>query len=140
MFNLFTQHMRLTLIVLRITDYKLDKFSVESSLGKSILVNSLFFTGLYFERQVLNAAVKIRHTIKIDTSTAEIEERHDKLQLTVVDTRVGLTLNFEFGSAHKLLMNLDATFAKSMNLNVLIKQSMNLIFSNQNLHCENSDL
>ena len=37
-------------------------------------------------------------------------------------------------------MNLNIVFAKSMNLNVLIKHSMNLIFSNQNLHCESSDL
>ena len=27
-----------------------------------------------------------------------------------------------------------------LNLNILIKHSMNLIFSNQNLHCESSDL
>ena len=55
-------------------------------------------------------------------------------------TRVGLNLNFEFESAHNLLMNL--TFAKSMNLNlnVLIKYSIILIFSNQNLHCESNDL
>ena len=47
---------------------------------------------------------------------------------------LGLNLNFEFESAHKLLMhlNLHSTFAKSMNLNlnVLIKHSTNLIFSN----------
>ena len=34
--------------------------------------------------------------------------------------RVGLTLNFEFESAHKLLINFNfnSTFAKSMNLNL----------------------
>ena len=39
-------------------------------------------------------------------------------------------------------MHLNLIFAKSMNLNlkVLIKHSMNLISSNQNLHCESSDL
>ena len=39
-------------------------------------------------------------------------------------------------------MNLISISAKSMNLNlkVLIKHLMNLIFSNQNLHCESSDL
>ena len=44
---------------------------------------------------------------------------------------VGLNLNFE--STHKLVMNLNliSVFAKSMNLNVLIKHSMNSIFSNQ---------
>ena len=68
----------------------------------------------------------------------------------VVATRVGLNSNFEFESAHELLMilNWNSTFAKPMNfnlnlvsvksmnfnLNVLIKHSMYLIFSNQNLH------
>ena len=39
-------------------------------------------------------------------------------------------------------MNLNLVFAKSVNLNliVLIKHLMNLIFSSQNLHCERSDL
>ena len=60
--------------------------------------------------------------------------------ITIIITRVGLNLNFE--STHELLMklNLNSTFAKSMNLNVLIKHSMNLIFSNQNLHSESNDL
>ena len=46
--------------------------------------------------------------------------------------RVGLNLNFEFKSAHELLMNLnlslDSTFAKSMNLNLnlVFSKSMNL--------------
>lgn len=58
----------------------------ESGLGKSTLVNSLFLTDLYPERQVLNAADKIKQTVKIDASTVEIEERGVKLRLTVVDT------------------------------------------------------
>ena len=41
-------------------------------------------------------------------------------------------------------MNMNLVFAKAinlnLNLNVLIKHTMNLIFSNQNLHCESSDL
>ena len=41
-------------------------------------------------------------------------------------TRVGLNLNFEFESAHELLMNLNLTFAKSMNLNLVFFKSMNL--------------
>ena len=55
-------------------------------------------------------------------------------------SRVRLDLNFGFESAQELLMNLISTFAKSLNLNVLIKDLMNWIFSNQNLHCESSDL
>ena len=48
-----------------------------------------------------------------------------------------LNLNLVFSKS----MNLNLVFAKSinLNLNVLIKHSMNLIFSNQNLHRE-SDL
>ena len=46
----------------------------------------------------------------------------------VITTRVGLNLNFEFESAHELLMNLNlnSTFAKSMNLNFDFSKSMNL--------------
>ena len=58
----------------------------ESGLGKSTLVNSLFLTDLYPERLILNAADKIKQTVKIDASTVEIEERGVKLRLTVVDT------------------------------------------------------
>ena len=45
----------------------------------------------------------------------------------IVSTRVGLNLNFEFESAHELLMNLNlnSTFAKSMKLN----SNLNLVFS-----------
>ena len=41
--------------------------------------------------------------------------------------RVELNLNFEFESAHELLMNLKLTFTKSMNLSLksLSKHSMN---------------
>ena len=37
-------------------------------------------------------------------------------------------MNFEFESAHELLMNLNlnSTFAKSMNLNLVFSKSMNL--------------
>uniref|UniRef100_A0A0B7ADY7 Septin-type G domain-containing protein n=1 Tax=Arion vulgaris TaxID=1028688 RepID=A0A0B7ADY7_9EUPU len=58
----------------------------ESGLGKSTLVNSLFLTDLYPERQSPSAADKIKQTVKIDASTVEIEERGVKLRLTVVDT------------------------------------------------------
>ena len=45
-----------------------------------------------------------------------------------VKSGVGLNLNFEFESAHELLMNLNlnSTFAKSMNLNLVFSKSMNL--------------
>ncbi|XP_078679628.1 septin-2B-like isoform X5 [Branchiostoma floridae x Branchiostoma belcheri] len=58
----------------------------ESGLGKSTLINSLFLTDLYPEREIPGAAEKIEQTVKIDASTVEIEERGVKLRLTVVDT------------------------------------------------------
>jgi len=58
----------------------------ESGLGKSTLVNSLFLTDLYPERQVPAASDISKRTVKIEASTVEIEERGVKLRLTVVDT------------------------------------------------------
>lgn len=58
----------------------------ESGLGKSTLINSLFLTDLYPERQVPDAAEKTKQTVKLEASTVEIEERGVKLRLTVVDT------------------------------------------------------
>ena len=61
------------------------------------------------------------------------EKMKQKVLINVV-SRVGLNLNFEFESAHELLMNLNlnSTFAKSMNLNFDFSKSMNLnlVFSN----------
>lgn len=58
----------------------------ESGLGKSTLVDSLFLTTLYSERQVPNAIERIKRTVSLTTSTVEIEEKGVKLKLTVVDT------------------------------------------------------
>lgn len=58
----------------------------ESGLGKSTLVNSLFLTDLYPERNVPDASAKVKQTVTLDASTVEIEERGVKLRLTVVDT------------------------------------------------------
>lgn len=58
----------------------------ESGLGKSTLINSLFLTDLYSERNVPSAQDRIRSTLEILTSAVEIEERGVKLKLTVVDT------------------------------------------------------
>jgi len=58
----------------------------ESGLGKSTLINSLFLTDLYTDRKLPNAAESIKRTVKIETSTVEIEERGVKLRLTIVDT------------------------------------------------------
>lgn len=58
----------------------------ESGLGKSTLINSLFLTDLYPERQISTASEKIKKTVNIEASTVEIEERGVKLRLTIVDT------------------------------------------------------
>uniref|UniRef100_A0A0P5RMK2 Septin n=3 Tax=Daphnia magna TaxID=35525 RepID=A0A0P5RMK2_9CRUS len=58
----------------------------ETGLGKSTLVNSLFLTDLYPERNIPSAGERTKQTVKIDASTVEIEERGVKLRLTVVDT------------------------------------------------------
>ncbi|XP_023215473.1 septin-1-like isoform X2 [Centruroides sculpturatus] len=58
----------------------------ESGLGKSTLINSLFLTDLYPDRNIPDAAEKIQQTVKLNASTVEIEERGVKLRLTVVDT------------------------------------------------------
>jgi len=59
----------------------------ESGLGKSTLINSLFLTDLYPDRQIPGAAENVaKKTVQLDASTVEIEERGVKLRLTVVDT------------------------------------------------------
>ncbi|XP_069470899.1 septin-4-like isoform X2 [Ambystoma mexicanum] len=58
----------------------------ESGLGKSTLVNSLFLTDLYQDRQFLNAEERITQTVEIVKHTVDIEEKGVRLRLTVVDT------------------------------------------------------
>ena len=58
----------------------------ESGLGKSTLVDSLFLTSLYSEREIPTAIDRIKKTVSVTTSTVEIEEKGVKLKLTVVDT------------------------------------------------------
>lgn len=58
----------------------------ESGLGKSTLVDSLFLTSLYSEREILSSVNRIKRTVSVSQSTVEIEEKGVKLKLTVVDT------------------------------------------------------
>lgn len=58
----------------------------ESGLGKSTLVDSLFLTSLYSEREILSSVNRIKRTVSVTQSTVEIEEKGVKLKLTVVDT------------------------------------------------------
>lgn len=58
----------------------------ESGLGKSTLINSLFLTDLYSDRDIPPVSERLEKTVDIESSTVEIEERGIKLKLTVVDT------------------------------------------------------
>jgi len=58
----------------------------ESGLGKSTLIDSLFLTDLYGDREVPRAEDRVNRTVQLDANTVEIEERGVKLRLTVVDT------------------------------------------------------
>lgn len=58
----------------------------ESGLGKSTLVDSLFLTSLYADREISSATDRIKKTVSLEQSTVEIEEKGVKLKLTVVDT------------------------------------------------------
>ncbi|CAI9741384.1 septin-2-like isoform X2 [Octopus vulgaris] len=58
----------------------------ESGLGKSTLINSLFLTELYKDRQLNNVEDRIHKTTQIEKKQLEIEERGVRLRLTIVDT------------------------------------------------------
>ncbi|XP_043942623.1 septin-4-like [Protopterus annectens] len=58
----------------------------ESGLGKSTLIDSLFLTDLYKERQLTDAADRISQTLEILKHAVDIEERGVKVKLTIVDT------------------------------------------------------
>ncbi|XP_046876883.1 septin-4-like [Hypomesus transpacificus] len=58
----------------------------ESGLGKSTLINSLFLTDLYKDKNVLEASEKMVQTVSITKKTVLIEEKGVKLKLNIVDT------------------------------------------------------
>ncbi|KAG8513644.1 Septin-1, partial [Galemys pyrenaicus] len=58
----------------------------ESGLGKSTLINSLFLTNLYEDRQLPEASARLTQTLTIERRGVEIEEGGIKVKLTVVDT------------------------------------------------------
>uniref|UniRef100_A0A671FHJ4 Septin n=1 Tax=Rhinolophus ferrumequinum TaxID=59479 RepID=A0A671FHJ4_RHIFE len=58
----------------------------ESGLGKSTLVNSLFLTNLYADRQLPEASARLTQTLTIERRGVEIEEGGIKVKLTLVDT------------------------------------------------------
>ncbi|XP_067687422.1 septin-2-like isoform X1 [Haliotis asinina] len=58
----------------------------EMGLGKSTLINSLFLTDLYKEREVTRVEDRVSCTVEIEKKQLEIEEKGVKLRLTIVDT------------------------------------------------------
>ncbi|KAG2464405.1 SEPT4 protein, partial [Polypterus senegalus] len=58
----------------------------ESGLGKSTLVNSLFLTDLYTDREIPSSEECIPQTLEIIKNAVDIEERGVKVKLTIVDT------------------------------------------------------
>lgn len=58
----------------------------ESGLGKSTLIQSLFLTNFFGDKNNPPAIERIKQTVSIDATTVDIEEKGVKLRLTVVDT------------------------------------------------------
>lgn len=58
----------------------------ETGLGKSTLIDSLFLTDIYKDREEVSAVKMIQRTSEIQKRTIDIEERGVKLRLHVVDT------------------------------------------------------
>lgn len=58
----------------------------ESGLGKSTLINSLFYTQLYRDRKLPDLQDTIKQTVSISAQQVDVEEKGVKLKLTVVDT------------------------------------------------------
>ncbi|BFZ04442.1 hypothetical protein BsWGS_07481 [Bradybaena similaris] len=58
----------------------------ESGLGKSTLINSLFLSELYKDRECINVQDMIERTVTIEKKQLEIEEKGVRLKLTIVDT------------------------------------------------------
>ena len=58
----------------------------ESGLGKSTMINSLFLTDLYRNRQLAPVSDRLVKTTEIEKTTLDIEEAGVKLRLTIVDT------------------------------------------------------
>ncbi|VDI39525.1 septin 4 [Mytilus galloprovincialis] len=58
----------------------------DSGLGKSTLINSLFLTDLYKDREIPDTADLVERTLTTVKKQIEIEEKGVKVRLTIVDT------------------------------------------------------
>ncbi|KAI8811053.1 Septin-domain-containing protein [Cladochytrium replicatum] len=82
----------------------------ESGLGKSTLVNTLFNTSLYPNKEAKEPTAETPKTVEIQTISADIEENGVKLKLTVIDTPgFGDFINNE-DSWRPILENIEARY------------------------------
>ncbi|XP_077983425.1 septin-7-like isoform X1 [Glandiceps talaboti] len=58
----------------------------ESGLGKSTLINSLFLTDIYSDKEYPGPSLRVKKTVSVETSRVLIKEGGVQLQLTIVDT------------------------------------------------------
>nr|KAG5713192.1 hypothetical protein BaRGS_007719 [Batillaria attramentaria] len=58
----------------------------ETGLGKSTLINSLFLTELYKDREIPPVIELVNRTVSIEKKQLEIEEKGVRVKLTIVDT------------------------------------------------------
>ncbi|KAK0041502.1 septin-5 [Biomphalaria pfeifferi] len=58
----------------------------ESGLGKSTVINSLFLSDLYKDRELPSVNDLVERTVNIEKKQLEIEEKGVRLKLTIVDT------------------------------------------------------
>ncbi|CAG5120923.1 unnamed protein product [Candidula unifasciata] len=76
----------------------------ESGLGKSTLVNSLFLSDLYNDRELPSVKDQIERTVNIEKKQLEIEEKGVRLKLTIVDTP-GFNDAINGENSHKTLLD-----------------------------------
>ncbi|XP_035827807.1 septin-5-like [Aplysia californica] len=75
----------------------------ESGLGKSTLINSLFLSELYKDRELPSVNDLIQRTVSIEKKQLEIEEKGVRLKLTIVDTP-GFNDTVNADDCHKALL------------------------------------
>lgn len=76
----------------------------ETGLGKSTLINSLFLSELYKDRDLPSVNDLIGRTVSIEKKQLEIEEKGVRLKLTIVDTP-GFNDTVNSDESHKVLID-----------------------------------
>eukprot|EP00126_Sphaerothecum_destruens_P015159 Sdes_comp9082_c0_seq1m535 len=104
----------------------------ESGLGKSTLINSLFLTELYEDRDYPSAAERIEATVEIMSTSVEIEEKGVRLKLSIVDTPgYGDSINNEDSWA-PIVSYIDEQFEEYLNGESKVNRSR---VTDTRIHC-----